>query len=116
METQKSANLLDLMTPEDRGKAERAAQLREATKEELVTHELMILAELGVSYGWEAVRDVMNDVITLQTAKAFNQAARKLHSSDVIDTAMATRAASVAKTKDFAKMMAPYFDSVKVAD
>ena len=114
MEPQKSANLLDLMSPEDRDKAQLAAQLREATKEELVTQELMILAEFGVFYGWQAVKDVMEDVITIPQAKAFTQAARKLHSSDVIDIAMATRAASAVKPKDFTKMMAPYFNSIKV--
>lgn len=117
MDNQPSAktNLLDLMSPEDAAKVERRSALREATKNELITDEWMILAELGTYYGFGAIMAVVDDTITIQQAKMLIQGARKVHSSDVYDAAIAGLAANVHKTKDFVKIMKPYINDMKVA-
>ena len=105
----KSANLLDLMTPEDREKA----TSREQERSDFITKEWIGLAELGFYYGWEAIRDVFDDVITLGQARMLIQAARKLHSSHVYDQAVASLAANSTKKGNFQKLMKHYIKDMR---
>lgn len=116
MKAPQSASLLDLMSPEDAAKAERQAKLREANKTELITNEWMLLSELGVYYGFEAIAAVLSDNITIQQAKMLIQGGRKLHSADVYDRAIAGLAANATKKTAFKKMMQPYLNDMKVTN
>jgi len=111
MEPQKSANLLDLMTPEHKEKAARREQERAA----LITKEWAGLAELGYYYGWEAIRDVFNDVITLEQVRMFVEGARKVHSSHVYDQAVATLAGNSTKKGRFENLMKYYIKDMRTA-
>lgn len=114
MENQKSANLLDLMSGEDAARAKNNARIREINREEPVTPEWMLVAELGVCYGWGAIDAFLNDVITGAQANMLVQGARKIHSSKVYDQAVSTAAGNSNK-KNFMKIMKPYMKDMKVA-
>ncbi len=105
----KNSNLLDLMSEEDKAKVARNERLRD----EMITAEWMGLAELGFFYGWEAVRDVIEDKITLKQAHVLIQGARKLHSSHVYDSAVAVMAGSATKKGSFDKIMKYYIKDMK---
>lgn len=114
MTAQKPASLLNLMSEKDADRVLRSAKLREATKSEVITNEWMMLAELGVHFGYEAIQAVLNDVITLQQARMLIEGARKLHSADVYDIAVAGAAANSQKASAFKKIMKPFADNMKV--
>jgi len=95
------ANLLDLMSPEDRQKAlERGKKRLEGKKGAAISPELYITAEFGYYFGWEGVlaikrgyiekSDANNQVIkepfTLEEVMALLEAAKKVWYSKVIDT------------------------------
>lgn len=103
MSKPKSVNLLDLMTPEEREKV-RARQ----SKAELVSSEWDLLSEIGVFYGWQAIMDVINDVVTLDQAKQLVRGARKLQSQSVYDMAIANLAGNAPKKATFMALMKPY--------
>lgn len=112
--SQPSVNLLDLMSEEDANKARVKAEKREARASEVITAEYMLLAELGVYYGWEAIMAVLDDTITLPQARMFIEGGRKLHSSDVFDSAVAGVAANAKKKSHFEKLMKPFITNMKV--
>lgn len=105
----KSANLLEMMSPEDREKM----ASRERLRSNLITREWAALAEFGFYYGWSAVRDVFNDVITIKQMNMFLEGARKVHSSHVYDQAVAGLAANSTKKGQFQKVMKPFIKDMK---
>lgn len=68
----------------------------------------MLLSELGLSYGWQAVRDLLDDVITNEQAVLLVEAARTLHASDVYDQAIATAAGTSQSEKSFNALLKPF--------
>lgn len=113
--SQASVNLLDLMSAEDATKARVKAAKREARASEVMTAEYMLLAELGVYYGWQAVMSVLDDTITIPQARMFIEGARKMHSADVLDSAIAGVAANAKKKSHFEKVMKPFITNMKVS-
>lgn len=109
MDKQKPVNLTDLMTPEEQ---ERVVK-REEARTAMITREWMAVAELGYYYGWGAIQDLLNDVITLPQAKLFVEGARKIHSSEVYDLAVANIAGNSSKKGQFEKTMKYYIKDMR---
>ncbi len=91
--------------PEDRDKVERAKKAREL---DIIPEEYMSIAELGYHYGWEAVRDFLSDVITMEQLRLYVRAARKLEARRTYDNAMSGLASNAQKPSTFKKLMQPY--------
>jgi hypothetical protein len=109
----KRMNILDTMTPEERAKVSRGKLEREK-RVAGISNEWMGLAELGFYYGWSAVRDVLDDYITIEQANTFIQGARKLHSSHVYDLAVASLAGNSTKSAHFERLVKRYVDNMTV--
>jgi len=89
---------------------------RIARQHKMISQEWLGLSELGVYFGWEAVRDVINDVITLEQADMFVTGARKVHSTHVYDFAVASLAARSTKQGGFENLIKPYTDDMKAVE
>jgi len=74
------------LTPEQQERVDRARKRHEATK---VEPEWALLAKAGVYFGWGAIVDSLNNMITLEQLTALVNGADKKHASDVIDMANA---------------------------
>lgn len=85
------------------------------TTPNLIDKDWLGLSEFGLYFGWEAVRDVFDDVITLEQADMFVRGARKIHSTHVYDSAVAMLAAR-SKPGGFDKLMKPYLDDMKAVE
>lgn len=106
-------NLLDKFSPEDRAKMEARARAREAKQQSLITREWLSIAEFGVYFGWDAIKDVYlsgEDWLTHEQAMMLLNGARQVHASDVVDSARATMAGTF--PKQFDKIMQPYKDEM----
>lgn len=116
------ANLLDLMTAEDRKKvAERFAQRvakRENSTEALVTPEIYITSEFGYYYGWEGVRAIRENQITLKEAFALLEGARKVEYKRTAENANAIAsgiaAAFSGKKGAVVKALKPFTEAARV--
>lgn len=113
MHQKKSSNLVDLMTPADQERVKAIAEKRDQERSKLITREWLGLSELGFYYGWEAVRDVIDDVITLEQANMFVEGARKLHSGHVYDNSISSMAAKATKPSIFEKLMKRYITDMR---
>lgn len=91
--------------PEDQEKVARAKKAREL---DTIPEEYMSIAELGYHYGWEAVRDFLSDVITMEQLRLYVRAGRKLEARRTYDMAIAGLAANAQKPSSFKKLMKPY--------
>lgn len=85
------ANVLDLMTPEDRKKA--LARFKNSQKqrngEMRISQEIYALSEFGYYYGWEAVMAVRTNQITLEEMYVLLEGARKVWYSKLAESARA---------------------------
>lgn len=95
-------NLLDMMRPEDREKVVTRFKARIANNgtENKVSNEVYLLAEFGMMFGWEAVRDVRNDEITFEEMFALIEAGRKVEKKRIKDNG---RVSSTAISTAFSK-------------
>lgn len=92
------ANLLDLMSPEHRESALERYRERTADRgiDNKVSSQIYLLAEFGYYYGWQAVKDVRDCVITEEEMFVLLEGARKVYynklveKSQVMTTAVAT--------------------------
>lgn len=107
-------SLLDVMKPEDRERVKKREEILGDLQERKVNREWLGIAELGFYYGWSAVKDLIDDVITLEQADMLVESARKLHSGHVLDYAMASLAGNSSKKGSFEKIMKPYIKDMKV--
>lgn len=83
------------------------------------TPEEYALAELGMYFGWQAVRDVLDNKVSTEDFQSILNGGRKVWYSQVYDIAMASVAAySAPKTKHptqtFQAMMNHYTKNMKV--
>lgn len=103
-------NVLDLMSERERTRLLDRYKSRTEKREEVsrVSPEVYILAELGYFYGWEAVRDVRNNVITLEEVYALIEGAKKVWYSNVVDRA---RASQISTGSLFTKSPAKKFNA-----
>lgn len=69
-------------TPEELARVE-ARKKREES--ETISPEWRLLAEFGHYFGWQAIRDVMNNEIDIQTFNQLLKGARKVWASKMID-------------------------------
>lgn len=85
-------NFLDIMRPEDRERMLERYNARMAQKgiKNKVSNEMYLLAEFGLMYGWSAVRDVRNDLITYEEMFALIEAGRKVQTKHHIDDGVMT--------------------------
>lgn len=111
---QTSVNLLDLMTPREQARVKQREEILEEIKGDKVTREWLGIAELGYYFGWTAVQDWMNDVITSEQADMFVRSARKIHSGHVLDQALASLAGNATKKGAFEKIMKSYIRDMRV--
>lgn len=107
--SQKTNNLLDKMRPEDRERMisrfkERTAQKNINNK---ISSEMYMLAEFGLMYGWEAIRDVKSDFITGEEMFALLEAGHKVLANRTIEHGVST---SVAIGSQFSKTPQMAFD------
>lgn len=98
----KAKNLLDLMRPEDRDKMKARYRERTAVKniKNKISPEMYMLAEFGLMFGWQAVRDVRADLITGEEMFALLEAGQKVLANRHIEDGIST---SVAIGSQFAK-------------
>lgn len=108
--SQKTHNLLDMMRPED--KERMIARYKERTAKKNINNkissEMYMLAEFGLMYGWEAVRDVKNDTITGEEMFALLEAGHKVLANRTIEHGVST---SVAIGSQFSKTPQSTFDN-----
>lgn len=97
-------NVLDLLTDEEKKDIE--ARYRERIKRRQnsskpkVTPEIYLIAKFGIYFGWEAVRDVLDDKISLEMMFALIEGAEKVYYSQLCEN---TRGTFVAHTSSMAK-------------
>lgn len=105
------ANLLDLMTEEDRQRMLERYEQRMTPDPERGQHEvapeLYIVSELGYYYGWEAIMAVRNNEITLEEVYAYVEGAKKVYYSKLIEE---THARIAAQQTAFSKYPQSTFD------
>lgn len=102
------------LSPEDLTKVQRSRERREASVVE-VPDSYLILAEFGLFFGWEGVRAVLEDYITLEQAVVLTHAARRFHASDVYDSAIANLAGNSHKKEHFTSLMRPFMAVIQGA-
>lgn len=100
------------LTEEEQAKVARARNRAEAAKV-VISQEHMVLAELGFYFGWEAVRDVIDDVITIEAAVKLLEGAREIYKTRVYDSAVANLAGRSPVKGAFEKLMKPYASNVR---
>lgn len=74
-------------TPEERAKIEARKQREEASQ---IDPEWRLLAELGKAYGWQAIMEVREGRMDMETFNTLLKASRKLHAQEIVDIAHAT--------------------------
>lgn len=109
---EKKTNYLKL-TPEEEAKVQRSRERSEALKLH-IDREDLAMAEIAVYLGWEAVRDVKNDEIELETALELVRCAKELHKDRVYELAVAVRAGTTTVKGAFEKLMKPYVSQMRV--
>lgn len=114
MSQQPAKSLLDLMNPDEIERVNKRGEILEELKDKKVNREWLGIAELGFYYGWAAVRDLIDDVITLEQADMLVESARKLHSGHVLDYALASLAGNSSKKGSFEKIMKHYIKDMRV--
>lgn len=85
-------NLLDLMSEEDKSKALTRFKRRMERSDKFdnrIPNEVYIVAEFGYYFGWEGIRAIRNDEITLAEANALLEGARKVWYAKLVEQARA---------------------------
>lgn len=121
-------NILDMMTPEHRGQAiarfKKRMQKRER-EENRVTSEIYLIAEFGYYYGWEGVRAIRNNEITLKEVFVLLEGARKVWYSKQVEINNLRRVAvdssnplakKSSKLMNYEKGIQPFVERAKVAE
>lgn len=102
------------MSSEHKERALRRSKERDQVqKDNTLSPEWLLLSKLGYYYGWSAVQDFQNDVITIPQARAFVLGAEKIHASHVYDATISSIAAKTTKETSFKKLLKPYLDDMK---
>lgn len=110
------ANLLDLMSEEDRQKMVERYHERMMHRDDLdnkISNEMFILSEFGYYYGWDAIMAVRNNLISMQEMYALLEGAKKVWYLKLCEQGRMT-ATSVACTmskhpkSDFERGMKPF--------
>lgn len=116
-------NLLELMKPEDREKAvARFKKRMEGTEkyDNRVPTEMYLLAEFGYYFGWQAVKDIKDNLYTLEEVYPLLEGARKVWYSKLVEQARASQistASVMAKSPNqaFKKGIKPFAEMAKVS-
>lgn len=106
-------SILDGASKADVEKLKKWANKKNEERKNYISREMLALSELGYYYGWEAIRSVINDEITLEEMHIFIEGARILQSNEVIDNAIATAAGTSTVKGSFKKLMKTYQDRMK---
>lgn len=117
------ANLLSLMTPEDREKVESRFKARmeknEVAAENLVSSEVYIVSEFGYYFGWAGIEAIRKNEITLEEAYALLEGARKVWYTKLLEESR-SRSTSVGAVlskngnKVYKDGMKPFMDAAKI--
>lgn len=119
------SSILDLMTEEERNNIQKRYRnriaRRRSSENDRVTPEIYLIAELGYYLGYEAVRDVRNNVIDLDEMFALLEGCRKVWYSKLVETSrgsMIAFNASMSKkpVDSFDKSIEPYENKSKVEE
>lgn len=110
--TRHKPNYLEL-NAEEMAAVERAKS-RAASSRLVIAREHYALAELGYYFGWQAIRDVIDDYITFDDAMLLVVGARELRKDEVIDHAAATLAATSPVKGTYEKLMKPYVSTASI--
>ena len=121
-------NILDMMTPEHREQAiarfKKRMQKRER-EENRVTSEIYLIAEFGFYYGWEGVRAIRNNEITLKEVFVLLEGARKVWYSKQVEINNLRRVAvdssnplakKSSKLMNYEKGIQPFVERAKVTE
>lgn len=117
----KRKSLLDLMTPSDRQKSlDNAKRRNQEIKYHNVTPEMYAIAEFGYYFGYEGIRAIKNNEISLDEVYVLLAGAQKVWYSKVVDTSHGSLVANVsAKSKSaggtFSKGMSGFINKMKVS-
>jgi len=117
----KKTSLLDLMSESDRKKSLKNAKKRnQEIKYHNVSPEIYVVAEFGYYFGYDGIRAIKNNEITLDEVYILLAAARKVWYSKVVDTSHGAVVANVAaKSKSpsntFSKGMSTFVNKMKVS-
>lgn len=97
-------NVLDLLTDEEKkeikARYQERIKRRQNSSKSKITPEIYLIAKFGIYFGWEAVRDVLNDNISLEMMFAFIEGAEKIYYSQLCEN---TRGTFVAQSSSMAK-------------
>lgn len=97
------ANLLDLMSKEDREKSLKRFEERLAKREDLnnkISNEVFLLSEFGYYYGYQAILDARSNKISLEEVYALVEGARKVWYQKLVEQ---SKVAITASSLPFAK-------------
>lgn len=94
--------------PEDLAKIKRRKELSEKSK---IPNENFVLAEFAYYYGWEAAKDFINDVISIEDMELFVRSARKIEAKKVYDISVAMIAS---RSKEYDKLMKEYIQEMRL--
>lgn len=91
-----------------------AVKRRKAAQERLkIPDEYRMVSELGYYYGWAAIKDFIDDVITIEQAEMWVRAAEKVHARHAYDNVIANLAARQTKSEKFKKLIKRFTDEMK---
>nr|DAP66744.1 MAG TPA: hypothetical protein [Caudoviricetes sp.] len=97
-------NVLDLLTDEEKkeikARYQERIKRRQNSSKPKITPEIYLMAKFGIYFGWEAVRDVLNDKISLEMMFAMIEGAEKVYYSQLCEN---TRGTFVAQSSSMAK-------------
>lgn len=97
-------NVLDLLTDEEKkeikARYQERIKRRQNSSKPKITPEIYLIAKFGIYFGWEAVRDVLNDKISLEMMFAMIEGAEKVYYSQLCEN---TRGTFVAQSSSMAK-------------
>ena len=115
--------LSEMMTPEDWEKAkERYRQRVQSGLDTRVSPEVYLTAEFGYYFGWDGIKAILNNEISMEVAFVLLEGARKVWYHKLVEQASANRtsinsamAQSKAKsTKAFDDGMRPFTEGAKI--
>lgn len=119
------SNILDLMTEQERENVKKRCQNRIKRRRDFesdrVSPEIYLVAELGYYLGYEAIRDVRNNVIDLDEMFALLEGCRKVWYSKLVETSRGSMIAfgvSMSKqpVESFDESIKPYSKRAKIKE
>ena len=117
------ASILDLLNEEERAQVSRRFNKRmlrrRKERNDRITPEIYLLAEFGYYLGYDAIRDVRENRISIEEMYAILEGCRKVWYSKLVETTQGTSIAvgtafSKNAKQDFVKAMKPYSERAKV--